>query len=78
MTCERVAVLCPTVMVVLALVRFTADYTKIQDVIDSTSQGDSVQVSLGTSQENLFISETLTLVEKDKYNTIIDGAGAPW
>ncbi|MGD0977599.1 MAG: hypothetical protein ABR962_00490 [Candidatus Bathyarchaeia archaeon] len=68
MTSEKVTVLCPTLMVVLAraLIRVTADYAKIQDGIDCASPGNSAQVSPGTStsQESLLINETLTLVEK--------------
>jgi hypothetical protein len=64
MTCEKVALLCTTGMVVLVLIRVTAYYPKIQDGIASASPGDSAQVSPRTSQEKLCISETLTLVEK--------------
>lgn len=78
MTCEKVALLCPMVTDMLALIRVTSDYAKIQDGIESANPWDSAQVSPGTSQEKLFISETLTLIEKTKYKIIVGGAGAQW
>ena len=49
------------------------NYTKIQDAIDNTSNGDTVFVYNGTYYENIVIDKAINLVGEDKNTTIIDG-----
>ena len=57
------------------LIRVPGDYPTIQEAINHSSPGDTVQVSAGTYYENLFINQTLTLIGEDKTNTFLIGSG---
>ncbi|MCX6664402.1 MAG: pectinesterase family protein [Euryarchaeota archaeon] len=49
------------------------NYTKIQDAIDNTSDGDTVFVYSGTYNESIVINKNqLTLIGQDKNTTIIN------
>lgn len=50
-----------------------ADYTKIQDAIDNSSNGDTIFVFNGTYYEQVIINKTINLTGEDKNITIIDG-----
>ncbi len=50
-----------------------ADYTCIQEAINSASNGDTVYVYGGTYYENVLLNKTIDLVGEDKNTTIIDG-----
>jgi parallel beta-helix repeat protein len=49
------------------------EYTKIQDAIDNTTNGDTVYVYSGTYYENIVINKTINLVGDKQKTTIIDG-----
>jgi len=49
------------------------NYTKIQDAIDNTSDGDIVFVYGGKYRENILINESISLIGEDKNTTSIDG-----
>jgi parallel beta-helix repeat protein len=49
------------------------NYTKIQDAIDNTSNGDTIVVYNGTYHEKLIIDKSIFLGGKDKNGTIISG-----
>ncbi|MBE3120630.1 MAG: right-handed parallel beta-helix repeat-containing protein [Thermoplasmata archaeon] len=50
------------------------NYTKIQDAINDSSNGDTVFVYSGIYYENIIINKTgISLIGEDKYSTIIDG-----
>jgi len=49
------------------------NYTKIQDAIDNTSDGDTVFVYSGIYYENIMINTSIDLIGEDMYSTIIDG-----
>ena len=49
------------------------NYSKIQDAIDVTSDGDTVFVYSGTYYENVRIRKSIALVGEDRDSTIIDG-----
>ena len=53
------------------------NYTKIQDAINDSSDGDTVFVYDDSSPyyENLLINKTINLIGEDKETTIIDGSG---
>jgi len=48
------------------------NYTKIQDAIDDASDGDMIIVYNGIYHENIVIDKSISLIGKNKYNTIID------
>lgn len=52
----------------------TADYIRIQDAIDNSSDGDTVFVYNGVYYENITIDKSIRLIGEDKTQTIIDGA----
>lgn len=47
------------------------NYTKIQDAIDNSSDGDKVFVFSGVYFENLIIAKSISLIGENKYNTFI-------
>ena len=51
------------------------NYSKIQDAINNTSDGDTVFVYSGTYCEIIQIGKSINLIGEDKNNTIIDGNG---
>ncbi len=50
----------------------TGDYTKIQDAINSTENGDKIIVRAGTYYENIFINKKIELIGEEKDKIIID------
>jgi parallel beta-helix repeat protein len=52
-----------------------ADYTKIQDAINASSDGNTVYVYSGTYYENVVVDKSINLTGEDRDNTIIDGGG---
>lgn len=51
------------------------NYTRIQDAINDSSDGDAVYVYNGTYYENVQINKAIILLGQNKYGTIIDGEG---
>ena len=49
------------------------NYTKIQDAINDSSDGDTVFVYSGIYKENLVVNTSIILMGEDKYSTIIEG-----
>jgi nitrous oxidase accessory protein len=49
------------------------NYTKIQDAIDNTSDGDTVFVYTGIYYENIAVYHVITVLGENKDTTIIDG-----
>ena len=54
------------------------NYSKIQDAIDNSSNGDTVYVYNGIYYEFILINKQITLRGEDKNNTIIEGSGTPY
>lgn len=52
-----------------------ADYNKIQNAIDNSSDGDTIFVYTGFYKENINISKNITLIGESKGTTIINGCG---
>lgn len=50
----------------------TADFTKIQDAINASYEGDTVYVYRGTYYESLTINKSINLIGEDNSDTIID------
>jgi len=53
-----------------------ADYEKIQDAIDDTTEGDTIRVYEGTYYENVVVDETVSLIGNGSTNTTIDAEGS--
>jgi len=51
------------------------DYPTIQKAINHASEGDVIYVRTGTYYENIVVNKTVSLIGKNKINTIIDGRG---
>jgi parallel beta-helix repeat protein len=51
------------------------NYSKIQDAIDDTTDGDMVYIYSGTYYENVVVDKSLELIGDDRETTIIDGSG---
>jgi parallel beta-helix repeat protein len=54
-----------------------AMYTKIQDAINTSNDGDTVFVYNGTYYENVVVNKTINLIGEDRDSTVID-AGGSW
>lgn len=52
-----------------------ANYTKIQDAINASKDGDTIYVYNGTYYENVVVNKSINLMGEDKNITIIDGGG---
>ena len=52
------------------------NYTRIQDAINASSDGDTVFVYNGTYYENVVVDKSINLIGEDKNITIIDGNGS--
>ncbi len=50
------------------------NYTKIQDAIDYSSDGDTIFVYSGEYIENLIIDKSINLIGENRHNTIINGS----
>jgi parallel beta-helix repeat protein len=55
------------------IVRVPQDYATIQDAVIHSNSGDTIQVSPGTYNVNLFITKNLTFVGENAESTILDG-----
>jgi len=53
------------------------NYTRIQDAINDSNDGDTVFVYNGTYNEFVEINKQITLQGENKYNTIVEGGGLP-
>jgi len=53
------------------------NYTRIQDAINDSNDGDTVFVYNGTYYEFVKINKQITLQGENKYNTIVEGGGLP-
>ncbi|PNX51646.1 MAG: hypothetical protein BV456_02380 [Thermoplasmata archaeon M8B2D] len=49
------------------------NYTKIQDAINDSSNGDTVLVYRGVYYENIVVNKTINLIGEDRTKTVIDG-----
>jgi len=49
------------------------NYSKIQDAINDSKDGDKIFVYKGTYYENIIIDKSLVITGEEKYETIIDG-----
>jgi parallel beta-helix repeat protein len=52
------------------------NYSKIQDAIDNSSDGDTVFVYNGTYYENVVVTKTIKLFGEDRDTTVIDAGGS--
>jgi len=50
-----------------------ADYTRIQDAINASSEGDMIFVYSGSYDESVIINKSITLIGENKDTTLIDG-----
>jgi len=53
----------------------TGNYTRIQDAIDNTSNGDTVFAYAGTYNENLNVTTSINLQGEERNTTVIDQSG---
>jgi len=53
-----------------------AEYTKIQDAINVSADGDTIEVSAGTYDENVVVNRSIHLVGEGSEVTIVDGGGS--
>lgn len=51
------------------------DFTTIQNAIDDTDPGDTIQIGNGTYFENLYVNTSLSLIGYSNETCIIDGGG---
>ncbi|MEM3579933.1 MAG: NosD domain-containing protein [Candidatus Bathyarchaeia archaeon] len=51
------------------------DFGSIQDAINNANSGDVILIHPGIYYENIIINKSITLLGKDRENTIIDGRG---
>lgn len=51
------------------------DFTKIQDAINTSSDGDTIRVWEGTYYENVVVNKTVSLIGNGSEQTTIDGGG---
>jgi parallel beta-helix repeat protein len=54
------------------------NYTKIQDAINDSSDGDTVFVFNGTYNEYIVVNKSVSIIGQDKNTTVIDGGKPPW
>ena len=51
------------------------NFTRIQDAINYSENGDTIYVYCGTYYENITINKSITLIGENKYNTTINAQG---
>ncbi len=49
------------------------DYTKVQEAIYDSGDGDTVFVKIGTYNENIIVDKSINLTGEDSYLTVVDG-----
>lgn len=54
------------------------NYTKIQDAVNASSDGDTVFVYTGLYNENVYVNKSINLLGENKETTIIDGNGGKY
>ena len=64
------------VMASPGVIRVPQDYPTIQQAIDATNPGDTIQVATGTYYEHVNVTKAISLIGKNPKTTIIDGSGA--
>jgi nitrous oxidase accessory protein len=50
-----------------------ADFISIQDAINTANVSDTIQVNIGSYNENIIVNKSLTIIGSGKSNTIING-----
>jgi len=50
-----------------------ADYTRIQDAINASEDGDTIRVHKGTYYENVIVNKTLTIIGNGSSHVTVDG-----
>jgi len=58
------------------IIHVPQDYQTIQEAINWASTGDTILVAAGTYNENVVVTETLSIIGEDRSTTIIDGSGS--
>ena len=51
------------------------NYSKIQDAINDSSDGDTVFVYNGTYHESITINKKISIIGEDKHSSVIDACG---